>query len=300
MRKQAFRWLITAAAAGGFLPSQVASATELSTWQWGGSSNPTTVSGVAVSGTADFSIIVDGSGYDLVIALTNTAAKNSPTSTAQILTGLYFDISTAPGALSMYSAVASLGMFTTGAAQSTPTAGTAGTNMCAPGAGESGVAPNATNCTVDGGWEAAYKSTGLGGGASATEHYGIGTSGQTGVFKGSNVNTFDYGLAPEAGINPANGGGLSNAYPPGYAAGAGTFTLTGLTAAQIVNIQILNVEAAYGTAPEGTPAATIEQQTSTPEPASGFMLAGAIAILGLFNRGRRLPSHLHIVDGQAR
>ena len=269
---------------GGF--SQCATAGLLSNWAWS-----TQITAVDVSGTASFSVSADttgAGGYDLTIVVDNTADQQ-PMATAQILTGLYFDISGFTGALSMYSAKADLGMLESGSAQNTPTTGTANTPMCAKGAGGTGgAAPNATNCTVSGGWEAGYSSGGLGGGASATQHYGLGTSGQTGIFHGNDVGTFDYGVAPggTVGINPANGGGLSGAYPPGYVYGEAVFVLTGLTTQ---NITILNVSGAYGTAPEGTPAATNTTQSSLPEPSSATMLltGGAMLVASMGSRRRR-------------
>jgi hypothetical protein len=260
------------------------SAQASTSWSWSSSINSTDV-----SGSASFSIVADGPGFDLVIVLDNTADE-LPSGTADILTGLYFDLSSTsstPGPLSMYSAVADLGMFTNaGGLQTVATNLTAGTNACAPGAGESASAPNATNCTVDGGWESAYQSTGIGGGASAAQHWAVGTSGQTGIFHGNDVNTFDYGVAPGGGVgvDPTAGGGLGGAYPPGYIDGEVTFTLQGLTTSDIT---ISNVSGAYGTAPEGTPAGTSD--TSTPEPATmGLFLAGC-ALLLVLRRTTRLP-----------
>jgi hypothetical protein len=185
----------------------------------------------------------------------------------------------------MYSATADLGLLTNGTSyQNSPTAGTAGTNVCAPGTGAgTATAPNSTNCTVGGGWEAAYNASGLGGGAAATEHYGIGTTGQGGVFSGNannGVGAFDYGIAPTIGVNPTQSGGLNNAYPPGYIYQQATFTLRGLTTQ---NITVQNVAAAYGTMPEGTPAAT-NVSTATPEPASLFLLGGALTMMAFLRR----------------
>src|ERR1041384_2000050 len=44
-----------------------------------------------LGGMIDFSTVADGNAFDLVITLTNTG--DAPTTTAAILTGLYFDIS---------------------------------------------------------------------------------------------------------------------------------------------------------------------------------------------------------------
>lgn len=284
MRRFLPRWVSTAFLAaimlGGF--SKTATAGLLSNWTWS-----STITSVNVAGGASFSVGADttgAGGYDLTIVVDNTA-NQLPTSTAQILTGLYFDISGFTGALSMYSATADLGMLESGSAQNTPTAGTANTPMCAKGAGENALAPNSTNCTVSGGWESAYNSSGIGGGAAAKQHYGLGTSGQTGIFHGNDVGTFDYGVAPggTVGINPANGGGLSGAYPPGYVYGEAVFVLTGLTTQ---NITIQNVSGAYGTAPEGTPAAT-NMTTALPEPSSVTMLLAGVMLLAMTSRMRR-------------
>lgn len=258
----------------------VAQAGSLSSWAWS-----STVSGVAVSGTADFLTQPDGAGYDLVIVLSNTGTQ-LPTSTAQILTGLYFDITSEPGPLSMLSATATLGMLSDGTAQTTATPGTLNTAMCAAGRGENAFAP-AASCTVDGGWESAYNASGIGGGASATQHYGIGTTGQTGIFQGVNVNAFDYGIAPggTVGIDPVTfNGGLPGAYPPGYVYGEATFVLSGLTT---TDIEISDVSGAYGTTPEGTPAATVDQPTVVPEPMSTGMALLAGSLLILYGRRRR-------------
>lgn len=237
--------------------------------------------GVDLSGTATFSTQVDGGGYDLVIQISNTGDM-LPTSTAQILTGLYFDLSSG-GALSMVSAVANLGMLTNGSSlQTSPTSGTANTNICAPGTTLQGANPICSSGFVAGGWEATYNSTGLGGGAAATQHWGIGTTGQGGVFSGNgnNAGAFEYGIAPVVGVNPTQAGGLNNAYPPGYVYETATFVLSGLTTS---NITISNVGAAYGTAPETVDAATnITQLTATPEPASaGLLFVGAGLLLSL-------------------
>ena len=147
------------------------------------------------------------------------------------------------------------------------------------------MAPNATNCTVSGGWESAYRSTGIGGGASATQEWAVGTSGQSGIFHGNDVGTFDYGVAPgnSVGVNPALGGGLSGGYPPGYIYGQVTFILKGLTTSDVT---VSQVAGAYGTNPEATPAATVN--TSTPEPATFGMFFLAALLLAIW-RTNRLP-----------
>src|SRR4051812_2853204 len=64
-----------------------------------------------ISGRVQFGVAANTSGgFDLIIILENTAAAMPP-STADILTGLYFDIAaaTAQGPLGMKSAIANLG-----------------------------------------------------------------------------------------------------------------------------------------------------------------------------------------------
>jgi len=253
-------------------------------WTWS-----STASGVLESGTADFSTQVDAvSGFDLVIVLVNNSTVKA-TASAQILDGLYFDLSSggAASSLSMYSATADLGLLTDSTSfQKDPTTATAGTNMCAPGTGAgTASAPNSTNCTVADGWQAAYNSSGLNGGAKATQQYGIGTTGQGGVFNGNGAQagSFGFGIAPTAGVDPTTkGNGLEGAYPPGYTYQQGTFVLRGFTTA---NITVANVAGAYGTAPEATPAGTIVVNTATPEPASaGLFIGGLLLGLGLLRQ----------------
>jgi hypothetical protein len=259
-----------------FLYTLPAKADHLSMWSWS-----STVVGIPASGTVDFSTQVDSAGgFDLVIVLVNNA-MTLPTSSSQVLDGVYFDLTSGPGSgISMYSATADLGLLNSGSYQTSPTAGTAGTNICAPGAGGTASSPNSTNCTLGGGWEAAYGASGVGGGANATQQYGIGTTGQGGAFNGNGTTgtgSFDYGIAPVIGINPTKSGGLSNAYPAGYVYEQGTFVLRGFTTQNII---VTNVEAAYGTAPEGTPAAT-NVASSTPEPPAISLFGGGALFLGL-------------------
>lgn len=248
----------------------------LSGWSWSG-----TVSGGQVSGAATFSVTADGAGWDLIIDVSNTALA-APTTTAQILTGLYFDVSSSQGALTMKSAVANSGLQSslneTGA-----NGGSVGSNICAPGSG--GTAPS-SGCasTIGGGWEAAYGAAGLNGGA-VSEHYGIGTSGQSGVFIGNSttgVGNADYGIVPGNGVGDGSGGGgVSGMLPYTYA--TAEFVLSGLTTGTPT---ISNVLGTYGTLPEGTPAGT--NITSTPEPASmALLVAGCIGLAGA-KRSRRL------------
>jgi len=244
------------------VPPHGAMAVPLSTWSWSG-----TVSGGAVSGRAAFSVVPDGGGWDLVINVSNTAAT-SPTTTAQILRGVYFDMSLVTSALTMSSAVATGGILSA-LNQTIPDAGSLNTNICAPGHG--GTAPNPScSTTVPGGWEAAYDASGLNGGA-VTEHWGVGTSGQSGK----------YGIAPGNNVGDGSGGGLTGMLPYTYA--SAVFTLSGLTTDQIT---IFNVLGAYGTLPEGTPAGVIT--SSVTEPASAaLLLVGGIG-LARARRNKRL------------
>jgi hypothetical protein len=262
---------ITALACAPFLLPHSAKATVLSTWSWSDTSG-----GIPVAGNVVFSTQQDGVGYDLVIDLTNTATAD-PTSTAQLLTGLYFDISASPGGLAMKSAVAVNGLLNNPAFPNTPASGTAGTNICAPNGAEQAPDP-AAGCTVDGGWEAAYSTPGgMGGGASATQHWGIGTTGQTGIFHGNDVNAFDFAIASAAVGVVNSSGGLNNDYL--YTWGLGEFVLSGLTSEDIV---IQNVTAAYGTAPEGTPAAQQElPPDSLPEPGTFVALGSGLLMLAV-------------------
>src|SRR5439155_22073277 len=242
---------------------------------------------------------VDGGGFDLVIVVNNTALA-VPTSTAQVLSGLYFDISPSPGGLAMKSAVADLGMITDSPIghHNTPASGTAGRFMCASLGALSAPNPDPA-CTVAGGWEAAYQTpAGLGGGAPipAQQHWGIGTTGQGGIFHGGSANAgaFEYGIAPggSTGITLGSGGngGLGNAFPIGYVYGKATFVLTGLSSEAIT---ISNVNSAYGTQPEGTPAAQLitgpppSSPSETPEPATAGMLAGGAMLLAFARLCRR-------------
>jgi hypothetical protein len=253
---------------------RTAEAALLSTWSWSG-----TVSGGTVSGQASFSVVADGGGWDLVIDMSNTAIA-APVTTAQVLTGLYFDTNSVTGALTMLSAFATNGLMSA-VSQTSPDGGSTNANICAPGHG--GTAPTpACGVTVPGGWEAAYGATGLNGGAVA-QHWGIGTSGQSGVFNGNNttgVGNANYGIAPGNGVGDGTGGGLSGMLPYTYA--AAEFTLTGLTTDQIT---ISNVLGTYGTLPEGTPAGV--NITPTPEPASLAILVVSCIGLASARRNRR-------------
>jgi len=242
---------------------QTASATPFSpvTYAWASS-----IGGSPVSGTATFSTVADGGGWDLVIRVTNTSTVQPPGS-QNILDGLYFDIGPSPGALTMLSALATEGLLTL---DSPVTPVQVDANICALLGGLD--APNALcSSTAVGGWEAAYQASGIGGGASATQLWGIGTTGQTGVFHGNDVQTFNYGIVPSAGVTPTNG---FDTYPFVYH--TATFMLSGLTTDQIT---ISNVAGAHGTQPEGTPAGTIVTEgPETPEPGTWMMMMSGVGV----------------------
>jgi len=253
-----------------------AHATVLSTWSW-----TDTVSTISVAGKVVFSTQQDGGGYDLVIDLYNTSTVQ-PTSTAQLLTGLYFDISPSPGPLKMRSAIAPDGLLNDVNNPTVVDPLTLGANMCAPFGAQLApdptdlpcVAPASGGSAIDGGWQAAYQfPTGIGGGANANQHWGIGTSGQTGVFQGNHVNAFNYSIAGTIGVTGTQGG-LTNEFL--YAYGYGQFVLSGLSSEDIT---ISNVSGAYGTAPEGTPAA--QEESDTPEPATVTGIAGGLIALAM-------------------
>ena len=152
------------------------------------------------------------------------------------------------------------------------------TNICAPGTG--GTALNNTcTSTIAGGWEAAYNPAGLGGGAAATQHYGVGTSGQGGVFSGNSANAgnANYGVVGTAGINTGLDG-VGKMVP--YSYHTATIVLAGLITS---NVTISNVSGVYGTAPEGTPAAFVD---SAPEPGTYLLFAGGLGAIAFFRRRR--------------
>jgi hypothetical protein len=238
---------------------------------------------IALSGSVTFTTQTDAtSGFDLVITLTNTG-PNTVVSSADLLTGLYFDINGGGGlgALGMLSATTSnLGLFNTLGGTNTGTAA----NICAPGVGGTAQA-NKCSATLGGGWEAGFWSAGVSSKnanlPTVTAHYGIGTSGQTGLFNGNannGVGGSNYSIAP--GSTP-NGNGSVNTPLVDQSA---TFVLYGLNTSSIT---ISNVFAAYGTAPEVVAAAT--NITSLPEPGTLSELAGGgllIAIGGFFRKRR--------------
>lgn len=188
---------------------------------------------------------------------------------------MYFDISPSPGALQMVAAVATTGLLTV---LSPTEAVSPDASICAPGHGENAPDPICPT-TVGGGWEASYNASGLGGGAAAAQHWGIGTTGQGGVFHGQDVNTFEYSIIPNAGVTPDNG---FDTYP--FVSITATFTLKGLTSSDIT---ISNVASAYGTQPEAVPNASLVTDTSVPEPGTVGMLAAGILLLGWGRRFRR-------------
>jgi len=245
-------------------------------FQWSSS-----VSGYTLSGGAAFSTQQDGSLFDLIIVVENTAAVG-PSVPSRILTGLYFDIQGASQtSLAMISAVATAGFVETG--QYIQAAdGTAGSNMCAPGAGGNAPAP-VCSAKVAGGWESGYWPSGTRG-----YSYGIGTTGGSGAFNGnatSGVGQLNYGILPLAtSISPAlvnPNTGVTNEFP--YVNGSGTFVLTGLSSPDII---IAAAAGVYGTAADYVIPASRNQPSqslATPEPSTA---AAAWAVLLLFFAGR--------------
>jgi hypothetical protein len=225
-----------------------------------------------------FSIVPDGAGFDLQLDITNTATTVPPT-TADVLTGIYFDLTAlGQGALGVKSATATSGLVDA-ANQTTPLASTLNTNICAPGKGGTAL-DNTCSSTIAGGWEAAYNPAGLSGGALATQHYGVGTSGQGGVFSGNaaNAGNANYGVVGTPGINTGLDG-VGGMVPYSY------HTVTIFLAGLITNnVTISNVSGVYGTAPEGTPAAAVAG--GTPEPGTYLMIAGGLCAIALFRRRR--------------
>lgn len=236
-----------------------------------------TASGYSLDGNVTFSTEQDGSAFDLVIQVNNSAPVG-PSKSSEILTGLYFDITgVSQTTLAMMSGIATDGFIESGN-YTEAAAGTAGSNVCAPGAG--GTAPNPTcSTTVPGGWETGYWSSGKDG-----YNYGIGTSGLSGAFDGntnSGAGQVDYGILPTAAspspalVDPNSG--VTNEFP--YIDGTATFVLSGLTSSQIT---ISSVAAEYGTTPDhsvtASQAANNSQAGSAPEPAAIFEVSGGLIL----------------------
>jgi hypothetical protein len=216
---------------------------------------------------------VGSSQYDLVIQLYNNAAE-TPQTTAQILTGLVFNISSGgPGSgLTLVTASAPDGLFNTDPATGAGL-GSGGANICGPNG-----TYNTCSNTVSGGWEAAYSATGLTTGGTtwaSSTNYGIGTSGLA-LFNEGNIGTSQYGIAPSIGISSATS---ELPYTDYYA----TLTLSGLTNADPV---ISGVIAAYGATPEGSPEGTSSPNGDTPEPATYITLLTGCLLLALARRWR--------------
>jgi hypothetical protein len=275
---ESFGWrrktIAFAAALVSLLHINPARATLLSSWTW--------TSGT-LAGEADFSIVADAASgfYDLQIVLTNTATA-APSVSSDVLSGLYFDVNSTAGslgALSMISAAATGGTVSS-TGQTTATAGTIGANICAPGAGGSAGSPTCA-VTLPGGWEAAYNSTGFT--PTLTQHYAIGTTGQTGTFIGNSstgTGQLNYAIMPSSGVSTSANGGVSGNFP--YVLASATLTLGKISTNQIT---ISHVAGAYGTAPEATPSA---QTTTVPEPGSLAIIgAGLIAMFAWRHRSPR-------------
>jgi hypothetical protein len=261
----------------------------LSTWYW-----TDTIDSQAVNGTAVFSTIKEGTNqYDLVIQLSNNITSY-PSSTANILTGLVFNITSGgPGtSLTLVTASAPFGLLSASTnPQTTPDPGSAGASIC-------GLAQPLNACSnhVAGGWEAAYSNTGLTGGTNwaSSAHYGVGDSG-LGIFNGGvNGNTSQYGIAPVVGIIGQDS--IYNDDQPPYTLYLATITLSGLTNPDPT---IGGVIAAYGSTPSGSPEGTTNfggsggsgnsgsggsTESPTPEPSSFLLLGSGLAGLAAMLR----------------
>ena len=239
--------------------------------------------GYSYSGSADFTTQTDGGGYDLVIILSNLASTG-PMSTADLLSGLYFDITPdtgTVGALGMLSATATDGLIT-----STTTTTSSATSVCATGAGGTALAKTCSS-TVAGGWEAGYWAGGVSSVNSTltgvTSHYGVGSTGQGGLFSGNtgNVGQANYSIAPAIGLSSSANSGVTSNFP--YVSNQATFLLYGLSTNHIT---ISNVYGAYGTAPEGVPGGTTQAPTA-PEPGTFAELAGGGLLISMMARLRK-------------
>jgi hypothetical protein len=251
-------------------------------FQWSGSYS---ASGEThpLAGSVMFQTVSDGAAYDLIITLANTAPEATPQSD-WILDGLYFNIAqgttsgaggTSPGALVPISATAYELASVTQNGKNGPfsvTYGSTGANICA------GSHPGSYGCsgnTVSGGWQAAYSSSGLNGGA----QWAIGTA-KLGIFKGNNVGGINYGITAPAGIAGAQWSADSSPYVHESA----SFTLRNLSSASIF---VSGVGAVYGT---GTVATGVLISGESPEPhTAATVIAGAVLVLLLMRRKRSHP-----------
>ena len=262
--------VVCAAVAASMIHIGTADATLLSSWTW---------SSGTLAGEADFNIVADATSgyYDLQIVLTNTATV-APAISSNVLSGLYFDLSGSLGALGMISAVATDGTVNS-LGQTTPTTGTIGANVCAPGAGGTAAAPTCAT-TVAGGWEASYKAGGFT--TTLTQHYAVGSTGQSGAFNGNNTTgtgQLNYSIMPSSGASLSSNSGVTGNYP--YVLTSATLTLGKFNTNHIT---VSNVAGAYGTAPEATPSA--QTSTSVPEPGSVAIMGAAL--VAMFAGRRRL------------
>ena len=267
MIRWATRWPVYALLFLAHLSTTGAHATALSSWSW----SATGTGGEAITGTADFSVVPDATAgfYDLTIALTNTSATQ-PSVSSNVLTGLYFNLSTSPGALGMLSATATGGLVSN-LGQTTADGGSIGANICAPGIGGTAVA-DTCGSTLPGGREAAYHSA-------SAQQYAIGTTGQSGVFNGNattGTGQLNYGIAPAVGLSLSSNTGITNEFP--YVLGTATFTLRALTTDQIT---VSDVSGAYGTAPEFSEAATTVTPRDTPVPEPSVLAIMGIGLAGI-------------------
>ena len=252
-------------------------------WEWTG-----TLNSYALSGTAQFSVIQNGAQWALQIDITKTGTA-IPAGTANILTGLYFDLSaTGQGALGMQSAIATEGLLDD-TRQAPGSQFNIGASVCAPGKGGTAL-DNTCAATTAGGWEAAYNVLGLGGGSNALQQYGVGTSGQSGIFNGNknNVGNANYGVAPIAGIDTGNAN-IGNMTP--YSYHTVTIVLNGLVTP---NVTISNVTAAYG----GTPEAVVDAENlagggagvNGPEPGTWLTFIGGFIAMLWWRQRRRVQA----------
>jgi hypothetical protein len=233
----------------------------------------------------DFTVIPeDATHWALRLDITNTATA-VPASTADILTGIYFDLTAVgQGALGMSSAIATSGIID--ATHQTPgTQYNVGTNICADGKGGTAL-NNSCTANVAGGWEAGYWAGGISSVNSSlagTQKYGVGTVGGGGLFMGQTNRTgnANYGIAPAAGINVVLSN-VGNMAPYSYR--TASITLTGLTTP---NIRISNVLAGYG----GTNEAMVwAVDTSTPEPGTWLMMACGLGGVAWWRRRKPVTS----------
>lgn len=240
-----------------------------------------TGAGKADTATAVFSLI---NGTTLQVALTNTSTYSSGWSNGDLLSGLFFDIASAPN-LTPVSADAS---------------GMVGTSGCRSIACD-GAAP------VDVGYEWAYvnRSSGFSGPITTTARYGLAAAGfskETNAGFGSKSNIFNSDSPNYTGTRGGVGGLNFSIAGANYDAAQSATSLLGVPLAQdtvtfqfslpspVASLQISNVTFAYGTNPDGSFGGTLITGGGTsraPEPASIALFASGLAAMGLIRRHRR-------------